>query len=149
MSVLTIDEAKAQSRIDDDADDVLIQGKLDAAESMAAQFMGRYVYANDADLIAGLDQVKTILENAKSESQALIDGVSDDDKPLYQGIADQKLYDARRHALMISNGKVINPHISAGILLIFGYLYENREDDGDLPQAAKNVLQPYRVNLGV
>jgi hypothetical protein len=45
--------------------------------------------------------------------------------------------------------------IRAGVLLILGHLFENREDTvagatvASLPQGSRVVLMPYRVSMGV
>lgn len=50
---------------------------------------------------------------------------------------------------------VANPAIVAAILLIIGHLYENREQEvtgttsTELKFSAKNLLFPYRIDLGV
>lgn len=49
---------------------------------------------------------------------------------------------------------VVNSLIRAGILLVLGHLYENREDvitgtAADLPQGSRSLLAPYRVGMGV
>src|SRR5690606_31052873 len=50
---------------------------------------------------------------------------------------------------------LVNNHIRAGILLILGDLYANREDtvigtiSSALPRGANSLLWPYRVGLGV
>ncbi|MNT82199.1 hypothetical protein D3C72_2218940 [compost metagenome] len=50
---------------------------------------------------------------------------------------------------------VVNPEIQAAVLLTVGHLYMNREDTivgatvAELPRGALDLLQPYRVGLGV
>lgn len=51
MSIVTIEQAKAQGRITQAAEDDLIQGYIDAAEQHAAIYMDRNVYP-DADTLA-------------------------------------------------------------------------------------------------
>lgn len=148
MSVLTIDEAKLHQKIDHEDDDEDIQEKLDASESMVAHFMGRNVYKDELSLKDDFNKIHDIQLNAKNEidNLALIFEIDSD---IHKNTAVQKQRELNQKILMIVNGIVVNPHIRAGILLTFGYLYEVREDIGDLPQAAKNVIQPFRVNLGV
>lgn len=148
MSVITIEEAKLHQRIDHDDEDLDIQSKLDAAESMVAQFLGRYFYKDESDRSTAFNQIDQISEIFKIEQQTLQDLIQYDEN-LYSGLMKQKQRDAERVISMIVNGIVFNTQIRAGILLTFGYLYETREDIDDLPQAAKNVIQPYRVGLGV
>lgn len=148
MSVITIEEAKLHQRIDHDDEDLDIQSKLDAVESMVAQFLGRYFYKDETDLKSAFNQIDQIQERFATEQLAL-QNLIEFDENLYSGLVKQKRRDADRVISMIVNGIVFNSQIRAGILLTFGYLYEIREDIEDLPQAAKNVIQPYRVGLGV
>lgn len=148
MSVITIEEAKLHQRIDHDDEDLDIQSKLDAAESMVAQFLGRYFYKDESDLTSAFNQIDQIQERFATEQLAL-QNLIEFDESLYSGLVKQKRRDADRVISMIVNGIIFNSQIRAGILLTFGYLYETREDTEDLPQSAKNVIQPYRIGLGV
>lgn len=148
MSVLTIDEAKLHQKIDHDDEDEDIREKLEASESMVAHYMGRNIYSDQESLESDFNKIQEIQFNAKNEIENLA-LIFDIDSDNYKNTAAQKQRDLYQKILMILNGIVINSHIRAGILLTFGYLYEVREDIGDLPQAAKNVIQPFRINLGV
>ena len=50
---------------------------------------------------------------------------------------------------------VVTPSIRAGILLILGHLFANREDTvvgaavSELPRGSMSLLQPYRTGMGV
>lgn len=46
---------------------------------------------------------------------------------------------------------IITPSIQSAVLLILGWLYENRGDDlgHDIPGPARWLLNPYRIDLGV
>lgn len=53
-----------------------------------------------------------------------------------------------------ATGIASNELIEAGILLILGHLYENREtvtsvNMSSIPMGALNLLQPYRIGMGV
>ncbi|MDD9317866.1 head-tail connector protein [Acinetobacter lactucae] len=152
MSVLTISEAKSHQKIDDD-DDSEIQRKLESAELMAARFMGRYFYANDADKIAGYEEVASILNEAKTKAAQLEESANNssdqDERDFYLEQAKQIRRESRTEAAMRINGVLINPLIRAGVLLTFGYLYESREATKELPVSAENTLFPFRINLGV
>ncbi|WP_180644762.1 head-tail connector protein [Acinetobacter bereziniae] len=148
MSVITIEEAKLHQRIDHDDEDLDIQSKLDAAESMVAQFLGRYFYNDETARLSAFNQIEEIQERFATEQQAL-QNLIEFDESLYSGLVKQKRRDADSVISMTVNGIIFNSQIRAGILLTFGYLYETREDIEDLPQSAKNVIQPYRIGLGV
>lgn len=46
---------------------------------------------------------------------------------------------------------IITPSIQSAVLLILGWLYENRGDDlgHDIPGPARWLLNPYRIDMGV
>ncbi|HHT0500778.1 head-tail connector protein [Klebsiella quasipneumoniae subsp. quasipneumoniae] len=46
---------------------------------------------------------------------------------------------------------IITPSIQSAVLLILGWLYENRGDDLslDIPRPARWLLNPYRIDMGV
>lgn len=55
MSILTLALAKQHLKVDNDAEDALIQLWLDAAECSAASFCNRTFYADDATMGADAD----------------------------------------------------------------------------------------------
>lgn len=46
---------------------------------------------------------------------------------------------------------IITPSIQSAVLLILGWLYENRGDelDHNIPSPARWLLNPYRIDMGV
>lgn len=46
---------------------------------------------------------------------------------------------------------IITPSVQSAVLLILGWLYENRGDDLslDIPGPARWLLNPYRIDMGV
>ena len=61
MSIVTLAEAKLHLRVDGADEDTLIQTYLDAAESAAAQYLNRALYASDVGTDAtGLVMTKDI-----------------------------------------------------------------------------------------
>lgn len=46
---------------------------------------------------------------------------------------------------------IITPSVQSAVLLILGWLYENRGDDlgHDIPGPARWLLNPYRIDMGV
>jgi hypothetical protein len=72
-----------------------------------------------------------------------------------QLFADQTALDAAVEAGTAGEAPmVVNSLVRAGILLILGHLYANREDviagtATDLPQGSRSLLAPYRVGMGV
>lgn len=149
MTTLTLNDAKAHVYVDYDEDDFLIQDKLEAAELRAAEFMGRYFYQDEAQLLAAQNEVASILDNSRTKMDELLNNASTANKGFFNKAAKGILRDSEKEARMRMNGLVINAQIRAGVLLILGYLFESREDSELMPKAAEQLLQPYRKDLGV
>lgn len=149
MTTLTLNDAKAHVYVDYDEDDSLIQDKLEAAELRAAEFMGRYFYQDEAQLLAAQNEVASILDNSRAKTDELLNNTSAANKVFFNKAAKGILRDSEKEARMRMNGLVINAQIRAGVLLILGYLFESREDSELMPKAAEQLLQPYRKDLGV
>lgn len=138
MSITPIEVAMHHLRADED-DEADVQRKLDAAEEIAAQYMGRTIYPDAETLAAAAtqaaEQISTMLNAGGGKIEL-------DDSHAYHD------------ALMQRRGVVMNPAIEAGVLLILGTLYAHREDvtvgfsATELPIAATHRLQPYRI-MGV
>lgn len=150
MSIVSIETAIHHLRAD--ADDVIdIQHKLNAAQEIAEQFMGRRIYAND-------DELEIAVEANSVEMDALVslheEALSGDMKSHMVKTKIARIESRLFEKLMIARGLVTNPGIEIAILLILGTLYEHREDVVvgtsivRLPQAAEHRLQPYRI-MGV
>ena len=138
MSITPIEVAMHHLRADDD-DEADVQRKLEAAEEIAAQYMGRTIYEDAEALSVGIEQ-------AGEQINAMLS--------VGGGHIDLDNSHAYHDALMQKRGVVMNPAIEAGVLLILGTLYAHREDvtvgfsATELPIAATHRLQPYRV-MGV
>lgn len=138
MSITPLEVAMHHLRADDD-DEADVQRKLDAAEEIAAQYMGRTIYADAEALSVGIEQAGEQINTMLSVGGGHIDL---DNSHAYHD------------ALMQKRGVVMNPAIEAGVLLILGTLYAHREDvtvgfsATELPIAATHRLQPYRI-MGV
>lgn len=138
MSITPLEVAMHHLRADDD-DSADVQRKLDAAEEIAAQYMGRTIYEDADALSVGIEQ-------AGEQINAMLS--------VGGGHIDLDNSHAYHDALMQKRGVVMNPAIEAGVLLILGTLYAHREDvtvgfsATELPIAATHRLQPYRI-MGV
>lgn len=147
MSIVSIETAIHHLRADAD-DSVDIQHKLDGAQEMAEQFMGRRIYTSDSELDAAIDASAIEMDALASLRIGALSGDINSHvvKTKLERI-DSQLYEK----LMIARGIVANPGIEVAILLILGTLYEHREDVVigtsivRLPQAAEYRLQPYRI----
>lgn len=158
MSLITLATAKAHLRLESDYPDAQIQGKLDAAESAAAQFLNRRIYADGAALIAATAAVPAALAAAGTAYAAAMtaaDAIEDQvARCAAQGYALRVYRVAQIDAGETYAGIVINPQIEAAILLTLGHLFENRQDvqQGSvqlMPIGATQLLFPFRTGLGV
>ena len=150
MSIISIDVALHHLRAD--ADDMLdVQHKLDAAQEIAEQFIGRRIYANFPDVLAAVTVAATSMADLIAEKETIRNGELDDHikNTMLENI------DSQWHNVkMAARGIATNKAIEVAILLILGTLYEHREDVVvgtsivKLPQAADHRLQPYRI-MGV
>ena len=146
MSIVSIETALHHLRAyADDAVDV--QHKLDAAQEIAEQFMGRRVYASNSELDAAIDANAIEMDALVSLRVGALSG--DISSHVVQSKL-ERIESQLYQKLMISRGIATNKAIEIAILLILGTLYENREDVvigasvTQLPQAAEHRLQPYR-----
>ena len=146
MSIVSIETAMHHLRADAD-DTVDVQHKLDAAQEIAEQFIGRRIYASFPELLVAM--------NAAADSMPILmeekESVKNSDINAYIKAAKLEQMDSQWHeTLMVTRGIATNKAIEIAILLILGTLYEHREDVVigtsivKLPQAAEHRLQPYR-----
>ena len=158
MSVITLAAAKAHLRLPSDYPDDQVQGKLDAAERMAAEFLNRRVYADAGALTAAITAVPAALVAAGAAYQAALTAAEAIDDCVAEraakGYALRAYRDAQNAACETYAGIVINPQIEAAMLLTLGHLFENRQDvqQGSveqMPIGAEQMLFPFRVGLGV
>ena len=147
MSIVSIETAIHHLRADAD-DSVDIQHKLNGAQEMAEQYMGRRIYATDAELDAAID-ANAIEMNALDSLR--IGALSGDVNSYAVKTKLERIESQMYEKLMVARGIVTNPGIEIAILLILGTLYEHREDVvvgasvAELPIAAEYRLQPYRI----
>lgn len=157
--LIDLPTAKAHLRVDTSTDDAQITLYLSAACDMAARFLNRNIYEDQNAMDAAIASVPAsilaagvIYTNATTANAAIEDEVArlaeNDYALMAYGDVQSQGYAARY-------GIVINDTIRAGILLILGHLYENREDVvagvtvASLPMGSRAVLMPYRVAMGV
>jgi hypothetical protein len=158
MSVITLATAKAHLRLESDYPDAQVQGKLDAAESSAAQFLNRRVFADQAALDVAITAVPASLVAAGVAYQAALTTAGEIEDSVARCAAEGHALRVYRDAQTLASetyaGIVINSQIEAAILLTLGHLFENRQDAQQgavqqLPIGAEQLLFPFRVGLGV
>ena len=150
MSIVSIETAMHHLRADAD-DTVDVQHKLDAAQEIAEQFIGRRIYANYPDVLVAANTALVDMEGLMAEKESILG--SDIDAGL-KALKLERVSSQWHNMLLVANGIATNKAIEIAILLILGTLYEHREDVVigtsivRLPQAAEHRLQPYRI-MGV
>lgn len=158
MSIIALAVAKAHLRLGDAYPADQVQGKLEAAESSAAQFLNRRIFGDQNALDVAIAAVPSALIAAGAAYQAALTtaGEIEDDvaRLAAQDHASRVYRDARIAASETYAGMLINPQIEAAILLILGHLFESREDVvvgasvAELPHGSERLLFPFRVGLG-
>ncbi len=150
MSIVSIETAIHHLRADAD-DSVDIQHKLNAAQEIAEQFIGRRIYADDAELDAAINANAVEMDALVS---LRVGALSGDVNSHVVKTKLERIESQMYEKLMIARGIVTNTAIEIAILLILGTLYEHREDVVvgtsivKLPRGAEHHLQPYRI-MGV
>ncbi|WP_219209454.1 head-tail connector protein [Variovorax boronicumulans] len=159
MALIELPAAKAHLRLDDDYPDDQVQPYLDAAELSASTFLNRAVFATQGELDEAVAAVPAALIAAGEVYDAAMLVANEIGNPVARCAARDfacRVYtEAQAKALETRCGIVVNSMIQAGILLILGHLFENRQENvvgtivAELKLGAQHLLFPYRIGLGV
>ncbi len=157
MSFVTLDEAKAQLRVDGDAEDALITSKIAGAEIDAQMHLNRNVYADAAALAAAIAAVPAQMAAAVAAYEAATDAACElhgDERAIAMTGANEAYSAAKTEATRTYRGIVVNESIKGAVLLIVGDLYADRENSkagsvSKVPTASVNLLNKFRVGPGV
>ena len=164
MSLIDLPTAKAHLRLESDYPDEQVQGKLDAAEKAAAQFINRRVFVDAASLntaILAVPASLTAAGTAYADAITAADAIEDHGARCAAREYACEVYRQARTAAWetyagISKQDVERwPLFEAGALLILGHLFENRQDvvtgvtATQMPNGSGYVLFPLRAGLGV
>lgn len=154
MSLLTIDEARAQCRVEADYPAEQLQPYIDAAEDSASAYLNRIVYIDQATLDAAVDAIPAALgaaQDAYDASALAADSITNDaEKQATLDVAAMRLEKANRDAGRVLHGVVVNASILAAVRLTLGHLFANREEvvigstAVPLPFGAQALLRAYR-----
>lgn len=148
MSIVTLADAKLHLRVTGGDEDTLIQAHLNAAELLAASWMGRSIYADSTALTTARAAVPAALSAATTAYIAAVDAAALLEDATEAGIAldaaDADYLQAQTSARMTHAGVVINDLIKSAVLLTVGALYADRELD-EPPRAAQHLLQPHKL----
>lgn len=157
MPLLTLDEARAQCRVESDYPAEQIQPYIDGAESDAAAYLNRALFAKQADLDAAMDAVPTAVAAASTAYAAAVvaaDAITDiNQKQAALDIAEARMQAARDAASMVTNGVVANPAILTAVRLTLSNLFTNREAvvlgvaAVELPLGARTMLRHFRRTM--
>jgi hypothetical protein len=150
--LIPIAQAKAHIHREPSYPDNQILPYLAAAESKAAQFLNRRIFADQDELDAALATVPGALTTAGAAyAAALATSGSEVDQLLRNVLIDNaaRIYQAAQsEARQTLAGIVINDQIRAAILVIFERLYAER-GEAPMPGGSEYLLWDYRVGLGV
>lgn len=148
MPFITLDTAKAHLRIDGTDSDVDLAGKIATAEELAIDDLNCNVYADQNALDTAIAAVPATLAAAKAAydiaySSAI--AITDADLSLIEEAHALAVYMRAVYAATATrNGVVITARIISAMLIIVGYLYENREGEEKVPEAAQRLLDKSR-----
>lgn len=157
MSLVTLEQAKAQSRVTSAAEDTLLQSYIDAAEQKMVLFLNRNVYADSQALMDAVESAQTAVEGAYAAFGAATDAAHAMEVGPLREIALTKASDDWNDALeayrMAARGTTLQPAMVQAVQLLVAGWYANRESmaAGDLPEiplGAVNLLAPFRVRMG-
>lgn len=154
MPVITLDQARAHLRVEADYPAEQIQAYIAGAETAAANYLNRTVFANADARTTALDALPTALAAAHAAYDAAVAAAAAIEDPVARqatlDVARTRLSEAQASALRDMNGIVSNPSIVAACLLTIGHLYANRTDVvvgatvAELPNGARALLRPDR-----
>lgn len=159
MSLIDLAKARAHVRVPPTYPDSQITPYLNGAVKAATQFLNRNVYATAEDLAtataaapAAMAAAAAAYTSAVAAANAVADEAVRNELRSAASIVYREALDAARMALL---GIVLEDDIETGILLLFGHLFENREENvtgtivAELKIGTKRLLWPYRVDVGV
>ena len=159
MTLITLAAAKAHLIVVGTDDDAVITLQTSSAEQIAIAYLNRNVYADQAAFDAALALVPASLIAAGVAYEADIvtaDLITDDDARMAERkYILSKYLGAHDAGIAVRNGIVINDLITAGMLLILGDLYQQREDSvigvsvNSMPNGARSILKMHRVGPGI
>lgn len=147
--------AKPHLRVADDSQDAQIEAFLRAAEEQATLFLDRNVYEDQTALDAALAALPA-LSAAQDAYDAALAAVASEagevERTLQQQLALDNFRAAQDAWTRTVRGMVVTDSIRTAILLITASLWEHRGDEDlvqGVPPAARMLLWPYRIGLGV
>ena len=166
MSMVSTDQAKAQTRFLLSAEDDLIQGYLDAAEYAAQVFLGRNVYPDSDTMLAAqaalTDGTAQAAQDAYNAAYATLgfDPRWPPCNPTFvqttaMQVADEAYTQAQAAMTRLAFAMVITPAFVQAILMTVAHWFVNREavivdpaKPAELPMGARSLLEIDRRQMG-
>lgn len=157
--IISLPTAKQHLRVDGNDEDAILSLYIGAAEVSAAEFLNRALFADQTALDTSAAAVTDTLIAAGATYESALTAAAAITDPVARTAAETYAADVYTRAQAVAAetraGMVINSAVQAAILLTLGHLYANREEVvigasvAQLPQGARQLLQPYRIGLGV
>lgn len=154
MPIVTIEQARAHVRVEDDYPAEQLQAAIDGAQDAAQAYLNRAIYEDQEALdTARAGYAAGIGEAAQARDDALA-AASQINDPVERCAAIEMANLQHREAVAAADrcihGIVVNPSIKQAILLRIGSYYAIRADGvvgatvAELPMGAQSLLRPYR-----
>lgn len=153
MELISIDQARAQARVELDYPEEQLAPYILAAEDIAAAYLNRKIYSSLFNQSVARSEYPGAVAAAKQNYDFEVDQsqmLPEDEREPAIKMAALKYKEALAAAENAINGILVNNTIIAAVLLIFGHLFTNRETvvigqtAVEIPQGAKDILRPYR-----
>lgn len=150
MKFVTLDEAKAACRADDE-DDALLTLYVNAAEAACMRYCGRTIFKDATEqntATEGLQSAMTAARDALDAANAAADLIEVPELACLARAQAQRVYvKAIRKIDYDMVGQVAEDDFKAAVLMTLGHFYRNREDVASdliaVPQNSRFYLDPY------
>lgn len=156
MALIDLTTAKRELRVTHDAENADITRKVAAAREQAEMFLNRRVYQDRDELEEAIAEVAFCLAEATTAYDLAVQAAwlveAPPERRAAERFAAERYREAQDAAQMVYRGMLANDSVRTAILLITASLYEHRGDEdavAGLPKAAREILGPFRVGLGV
>lgn len=154
MPIVSLSEARAQVRVEDDYPADQLQNAIGGAVDAAQAYLNRRVYESADELAAARGAYPAAVRDAALARQSAQDAASQIEDPIEREaamcVAEVAYQDAMADARACIHGIVVNPSIVNAVLLTIGNRFINRSDvvvgaqAVELPLSSRSLLQPYR-----
>lgn len=152
--MITLDQARAQVRVESDYPADQLQPAIDGAVDAAQAYLNRQVYADAAALSAARGAHLAAVSAAVagySSALAVAESIEGEiERAAAVRLADAVYREAVTDAVRCVHGIVVNASIRSAILLTIGHLFANRsavavgDSATEIPMGAQALLRPYR-----